>query len=200
MKIILLSLIALFATTSHASLFDFLRSHPNAARIANNTSSIQFGSKGDVGIAHTNNEQECINSVHNAIQKQKDTPDSNGLLYAATLTSRAYKSTLEGSYSQEFEGDGFFGKKLKRGLKNNSFININSYSESSIPHEVSGCSKFSEITSVTKSTFKDKTCRVITHNLSGEKYKVLFCENDTNVYTDFLDLETTLIMTYKEIK
>ncbi|PIK14871.1 hypothetical protein [Halobacteriovorax sp. JY17] len=200
MRIILLLSVTLFSITSQASLFDFLQSHPSANRLLSNASNIQFGNNQSVSIAHSSNEQECIDVVQAAIQKQKDSPNEIGLLYAATLTSKAYSSSLEGDYTQQFKGEGFFGKSLRRGLKNDTFIRVNSFSGENIPHEVSGCSKFTEITSVTKSKIKNKTCRVISHDLSGEKYKTLFCEGDSTVYTDFLDLETKLIKTYKEIK
>ncbi|GEM_PF-6134976 len=200
MRKTLLITATLLSMSSNASFFDFLNSNPSIANVLSNASNTQFGSGNSVDLVEESTEQQCINAIHNSIQTQKDTPNKIGLLYAATLTYKAYSSSLEGDFSQELKTKDYFGKQIRRGLSDRSRIKINSYSDKHIPHQVSGCSKFSTITSVTKSSVMDKTCRVINYDLSGEKYKVLFCENDTTVYTDFLDVDLKTIKTYNEIK
>lgn len=200
MRKTLLITATLLSMSSHASFLDFLNSNPSIANVLSNASNTQFGSGNSVDLVEESTEQQCINAVHDSIQAQKDTPNEIGLLYAATLTNKAYSSLLGGDYSQEIKTRDFFGKQFRRGLSDRSRIKINSFSDKYVPHAVSGCSQFTNITSVTKSKIRNKTCRVINHQLSGERYKVIFCEGDDTVYTDFLDTPSEVIKTYNEIK
>ncbi|ATH06866.1 hypothetical protein BIY24_02620 [Halobacteriovorax marinus] len=200
MKRLIILTAALSTLSTQASFFDFLKSHPGANRLINNASNIQFGSDNTVGIVKENSKEQCIAAIHEAIQQQKDSPNSLGVISAASLTSKAYASSLEGSYTQNFKGDGFFAKNLRRGLSNRTMIKVNSFSDKVIPHEISGCSKHSEIQSVRKIEFKGKVCRSITHQLASEKYRVLFCEKDQTAYTDFLELDSKIIKEYEEVK